>query len=186
MNSILYRATFLSFVALSACLHSSATAQTLDAELQKTPATRWAERANAEGDAARGAVVFFQPAMACSKCHTVTGGPSPLGPDLSTVPKDTMTEALVESILAPSRVIRKGFESVVLSTKSGQVLTGPIAERTAEKITLRDVSHPGQVITLPTAEIEEIRENAVSLMPAGQMNQLTSAQQFLDLVKYLV
>lgn len=36
------------------------------------------------------------------------------------------------------------------------------------------------------SDVDEVVENAVSIMPAGQMNQLTSRQQFLDLIRYLI
>jgi len=161
-------------------------AQTLDERLQAAPAAHWVKLAREEGNAARGAVVFFQPTMACSRCHSVSDAPSPLGPSLVGLPKETTDEALIESVLTPSKVIRPGYASVTLTTKEGQTLTGIVAERTPEQIVLRDMAKLGESITIATSEIDELKENTVSLMPAGQMNQLTSEQQFLDLIRYLI
>src|SRR5262245_57444136 len=88
-------------------------AHSLDDDLQRTPAADLARLAMREGDAIRGAIVFFQPHVACAKCHSVGDEkPSGLGPDLATLGKEVRDEAIVESVLSPSKVIRKGFESV--------------------------------------------------------------------------
>lgn len=167
--------------------HSSATGQTLDAELQQIPARELAARAKVEGDAARGAVVFFQPHMACSKCHVVgKAGVNSLGPDLTTLGKEATDESLVEAVLLPSKVIRKGFESVTVVTTDGKSIAALLVERTNEKVVVRDVSRGGELTTIPAADIEDIKVNATSIMPAGQMNQLNSRQQFLDLIRYLI
>jgi putative heme-binding domain-containing protein len=182
--------TFLLLAALGATISGSGSplsAQSLDDELRRLPPAALAELAKQEGDAARGAVVFFQHYMACSKCHSVGADQkSALGPDLAALGKDVRDEALVESVLLPSTVIRKGYESVTVRTTDGTVLTGLLVERTKEKLVLRDLARAGELTTLQADEIEEIKDNPLSIMPAGQVNQLSSRQQFLDLVRYLI
>ncbi len=175
-------------VAVLFCLlHGSATAQSMDEQLKQTPVAELVSQAKADGDAARGAVVFFQQQMACAKCHSVGGTlPSSLGPDLATLTKDTTDESLIESVLLPSKVIRKGFESVTLVTNEGQSVVGILVERTSEKVVIRDTTRNGELVTFPMADLDDVVENTVSIMPAGQMNQLTSRQQFLDLIRYLI
>jgi len=166
---------------------SPAAAQNLDEELRRVPGAELAGLARKDGDAVRGAIVFFQQQMACSRCHTVGDAkPSALGPDLATLGKDVRDETIVESILLPSNVIRKGYESVTAVTTGGKSLVGLLVERTKEKLVIREISRDGELTTLPASEIDEVRENAVSIMPAAQMNQLASRQQFLDLVRYLI
>jgi putative heme-binding domain-containing protein len=166
---------------------SPAAAQMLDEELRSVPAAELAAQAKADGDPTRGAILFFQPHMACAKCHSVGGGtPSTLGPDLATLGREVHDEALVEAVLLPSKTIRKGFESVTAVTVDGRSVSGLLVERTPQKLVLRDVTRNGESITLPAAEIEDVRDNPQSIMPAGQMNQLTSRQQFLDLIRYLM
>ena len=166
---------------------SPAVAQSLEQSLLQTPAAELAELAKADGDAIRGAVVFFQHHMACSKCHSVGDGkPSALGPDLAALGKETTGEAIVESVLLPSKVIRKGYESVTLTTTDGKSLTGLLTERTKEKLVIRDIARGGEVATIPVADVEQIKTNTTSIMPAGQSNQLASRQQFLDLIRYLL
>lgn len=192
------------------CCPRDTSAQSLDEVLRQTPVTELVARAKAEGDAARGAVVFFQQQMACAKCHSLKGGTltdtkapasqeketinlqqtmsdhGTLGPDLAMLAPDVTDDSLIESILLPSKVIRKGFESVTLVTNAGQSVTGILVERTPEKVVIRDATRGGEIVTFAVADLDDVVENSVSLMPAGQMNQLASQQQFSDLVRYIM
>lgn len=151
------------------------------------PASEVATLAKTEGDAIRGAVVFFQPHMACAKCHAVgKAKQNGLGPDLTALGKDASDESLVESVLLPSKVIRKGFEAVTVVTADGKSLSALLVERTNDKLVVRDILRAGELTTIPTSEIEDVKVSATSIMPAGQANQLNSRQQFLDLIRYLI
>ena len=81
--------------------------------------------ARRDGDARRGAIVFHQPLLACTKCRF--GGTSVwqcfTGRSLSRL-KKTRLESLVESILEPSKAIRKGFEPVIVQLTDGRTVTG--------------------------------------------------------------
>ncbi len=162
-------------------------AQTLDETLRQQPVAELVRLAKTDGDATRGAVVFFQHYMACSKCHAV-GEPnaSALGPDLTKLSGDVTDELLVESVLLPSKVIRKGFDTVTIQTVNGATLTGLLVEQSADKVTIRDTSRGGKLTTLSTADVEELQRPPLSIMPAGQVNQLAGRQQFYDLIRYLI
>lgn len=169
------------------CLASTASAQMLDDELKRTSVAELIDLAKRDGDAARGAVVFFQPHMACAKCHAVGKATNnTLGPDLAALGPTVTDEHLVESVLFPSKVIRKGFESVTVVTTEGKSLSALLVERTPEKVIIRDIQRAGEVTTIPATEIDTIKVNVESIMPSGQVNQLTSRQQFLDLIRYLM
>ena len=147
-----------------------------------------AKAARNAGDPRRGAVVFHQPFLACTRCHT-TGQSSSLpmlGPDLARLEKNTTAESLVESVLEPSKVIRKGFEPVVVQLTDGTTLTGLFIEETADKLVLRDAARIGESVTLPKSQIEDRATGKTSIMPAGQVNALADRQQFLDLIRYLI
>jgi putative heme-binding domain-containing protein len=187
MAESMHRTAFCFLSAIVCSLASSALhAQTLDAELQRISAQELVAAARKSGDAARGAIVFFQPHMACAKCHAVGSDANPLGPDLTQPLSDATDEALVESVLLPSKVIRKGYESVSVLTVEGQVISAILVEQTPEKVTLRDVARDGAMVTIAAEEIEQIKQSELSIMPAGQMNQLNSKQQFFDLIRYLI
>jgi putative heme-binding domain-containing protein len=158
-DSVGLRCCALAFLSLVALVSPSA-AQTLDEDLRQAPATELAAMARNEGDAARGAVVFFQPQMACSKCHaTGKTNLTLLGPDLTAVGKNVSDESLVESVLLPSKVIRKEFESVNVATFDGNVLSAMVVERTKDKLVVRDILSGGKLTTILASDIEEITVN---------------------------
>ncbi|MDP1562728.1 MAG: LamG-like jellyroll fold domain-containing protein [Pirellulaceae bacterium] len=162
-------------------------AQTLDAELQRASVQELVAGARQLGDATRGAIVFHQPSMACAKCHVVGSDQnSALGPNLATLGQDVSDEAIIESVLLPSKSIRQGFESISVLTVEGKLISAFLVEQTPERLILRDVARDGELVTIAADEIEEIKTNELSIMPAGQMNQLGSRQQFFDLVRYLI
>jgi len=162
-------------------------AQSLEQLLQQEDAKQLASAARKNGDAARGAVVFFQPHMACSKCHSVgQSTPSALGPDLSTIDKMTTDDSLVESVLLPSKVIRQGYQSVTIILAEGTTRNGLVVEQSDKGIQFKDIARAGDLVKLATSEVDEVKINTLSIMPAGQVNQLSSRQQFLDLICYLI
>lgn len=190
-REVLCRTQFAVCIMMAAFTASpQASAQTLEERLLAEPATTLAEAAKIDGDAKRGAIVFYQPFMACSKCHVHGDSKASLGPDLTAVADVPSTEAkeigLVESLLHPSRVIKKGFESVTIVTVKGQTLVGIVESESANAIVLRDATQPDRRISLQRAEVDERRANTQSIMPAGQVNQLASRQQFLDLLRYVM
>ncbi len=173
----------LLFLAMS----SPTAAQTLDDDLRRMPVGELVSLAKSDGDAIRGAIVFFQPHMACAKCHLVgKANQNGLGPDLAALGKEVSDESLAESVLLPSKVIRKGFESVTVITNDGKSLAALLVERTNEKLVVRDIARGGEPTTIAATDIDEVKVNAASIMPAGQVNQLNSRQQFLDLIRYLI
>ncbi len=162
-------------------------AQSLEDDLKQLPLAALAKSAKTEGDAARGAVVFFQQHMACVKCHAIGNeNQKGLGPDLTTLGKQVSDEALVEAVLHPSKTIRPGFEAVTINKADGQTISALLVKRSKEKIVVRDIARGGEEVTIAESDIEEFKLNSTSIMPAGQVNQLHSRQQFYDLIRYLL
>ncbi|QDU75352.1 Cytochrome c [Bremerella volcania] len=160
-------------------------AQTLEEQLQAIDPQQLAAEARQLGDAKRGAILFYQPHMACRSCHAIEDE-AKLGPDLTqwkTLPSDA---DLVDAILAPSKKIREGFEAVSILTVDGKVITGRQVESTPDHIVLQELTGAQQRHTIPADEIEAHNSGKQSLMPAGLANQLSGRQQFLDLVRYLM
>jgi putative heme-binding domain-containing protein len=168
------------------------TAQTADSgvplerQLAVESPTRLGAAARAQGDARRGAVLFHRPQAACAKCHAVSGIGMSLGPDLAMLPKDTTDLQIVESLLFPSRVIRPGFEAVIVATRDGRQIAGVVVEETGDRIVLRDGAEPTRLVPLQKSEIDDRTVSKRSLMPDGQVNQLGNRDDFLDLLRYLI
>lgn len=149
------------------------------------PTASLAAAAARDGEPARGAAVFFRAEMACHRCHVVDGGTSP-GPDLSRLDKKTSDQALVESVLTPSKALAAGFQATSLDLQDGRTLIGIIRGETPAEITLCDASQPGVEIKVAKKNIEARTALSQSIMPAGQVNQLAGRQEFLDLIRYLL
>jgi putative heme-binding domain-containing protein len=145
-----------------------------------------AKAARQRGDPSRGAVVFYRPELACTRCHVAGDGQPALGPDLAQAGKDATDVYLVESVLLPSKVIKKGYETVAITTRSGRALTGLLAEERPDAIVLRDAAQDGKLVTIARKDIEERSDRGPSLMPEGQVNLLSSRQEFLDLARFLM
>ncbi len=130
----------------------------------------------------RGAVVFHQPQLSCVRCHVADDR---LGPDLSTVDAITTDASLVESILDPSEVIRKGYETVLL-TVGEDVQVGIVESEADGKIVFRDAAADFKAVTIDASKVTDRSTAEMSLMPGGLINLLASEQQFFDLVRYLI
>jgi hypothetical protein len=81
---------FLTFVLLF-IVPCSARAADSTLTLQQLPIADLAKAVRARGDAARGAVLFFQPFLACAKCHDGDTG-TQFVPDIAKVGKDGTPE----------------------------------------------------------------------------------------------
>jgi putative heme-binding domain-containing protein len=160
-------------------------ASSLQAALVKEPIAELARAARDKGDAVRGAILFFQPFLSCARCHDSEAG-TLLGPDLTKAGKDGTPEYLIESILFPSKVIKKGYEPASISTVDGRTLIGIVVEDNKDALTLVDPAAGGKRIVLAKADIEKRAPGQQSLMPEGLANLLSDRQQFLDLAKYLI
>ena len=137
----------------------------------------WQLLSKRQGDAARGRQSFEK---TCAACHKLHGSGTAVGPALTGAERKTR-ELLVQNIVDPSAVIRQEFMSHVAVTKNGQLLTGLLAESTAETITLVDSKN--QRTVLKRSDLDELKESPVSRMPEKLFDDL-SDQQVCDLLAY--
>jgi putative heme-binding domain-containing protein len=157
----------------------------LEADLAREGAEALARAARRDGDARRGAKLFDRPGLACATCHAVGGAGPALGPDLAAMGRDAGDVYIIESILNPSKTIKRGFETITISTQDGRTFSGLLAEDRPEQVVLRDLSQGGQWICVAKADIAEWSDHGPSLMPSGLVNALASRAEFLDLAKFL-
>ena len=83
--------------------------------------------------------------------------------------------------MTPDRKIAQGFESVVLATSDGKVVTGVLRGENDKEVRL--ITAEGQPLTVPKEDIEE-RKRGPSAMPADLVTKLTKAE-LRDLVEFL-
>ena len=114
-----------------------------DSLLKEDPAVL-ARAVGERGDAARGAAIFLQPSLNCVQCHaTGDGNGDTIGPDLAKLGREATDSYLIESVLQPSKIVKKGFETIRIGTADGKVVTGLLAEDGPVRLVLSVESQAG-------------------------------------------
>jgi putative heme-binding domain-containing protein len=131
----------------------------------------------ADGDAARGRVLFEK---TCSACHLLYGEGKAIGPDLTGSDRHNLTY-LLENIVDPSGSVGKEFQMTAVLLSSGRAVSGVVIGKTDRTLTLRTQT---EELAVDLQDVEEMVEQPVSLMPDGLLVQLTD-EQIGDLFSYL-
>lgn len=116
----------------------------------------------------------------CGQCHLLFGEGGEIGPDLTSFKRDN-TDRMLANIVNPSLEIREGFESHVIVTEDGRVVSGLLVDKDNQVAILRGVN--GQNVIVPLDDIDEMIVSKTSLMPEGTLKGLTE-QQLRDLFAY--
>jgi putative heme-binding domain-containing protein len=136
----------------------------------------------AGGDVNRGQAVFNGPKGACYSCHAIGYMGGRIGPDLTRIGQVRSERDLLEAIIFPSASFARGYEPVVIKTRSGDVRGG----------VLRNNDLPDEVVLatdrdetrIPRRDIVDMQPGTVSLMPQGFGDQLTR-DELADLLAFL-
>ena len=128
------------------------------------------------GQTARGHKVFV--ARTCDQCH---GGRRALGPDLAGVAQRFSREDLLTSIVDPSRDVSSRYQTELIETRDGQVISGLIIYESVDGLILRDAE---QTFRVESNQIVSRTRIARSLMPANLLKG-ASSQDLADLFAYL-
>lgn len=135
------------------------------------------------GDAARGRKFFENTqGAACVKCHAVSGVGGKVGPDLVGIGSKYPREELIRSILEPSQRIANGYDTGVVMTADGTVVTGVLKLESPEAVEL--MTADGKNVRIADDEIEDFKRSPLSSMPNGIQEGMT-LQDFADIVAYL-
>ena len=136
----------------------------------------------AGGDWARGRAVFAGAQAACAVCHQVRGEGGIVGPDLSNLVHRDYASVL-RDITEPSAALNPDRLAYVIELKDGTAAGGVILEESAERIVVADAS--GATRPIARGAIAAMKASAVSLMPPGLWQNLTTQQQ-KDLMTFLL
>ena len=135
------------------------------------------------GNPIRGQRTFFdERSVACIKCHAVAGHGGAIGPDLTLIGGQFPRRDLVEHVLEPSKVVREGYQQIVIETREGETFSGLSKGETRETLTLLDTE--GRLREIAKNTIATRAASTLSLMPDGLQYGLT-LQQFADLIGFL-
>ncbi len=160
--------------------------QTLNESLVLEDPVKLVEQARENGHIVRGAILFHQGNINCAKCHRPTAEKDRFGPDLSRMDPKVTDTSILESILQPSKIITKGYESMAVLTVGGQVVTGMVLHQDDQKMVLRSGQNVDQLVTIERKDIDKSQPSTKSNMPDGLVNELKNRQQFLDLLRYVI
>ncbi len=141
----------------------------------------------AGGNARRGREIFVgKTAVECNRCHRartwrgeIPGGE--VGPDLTGLGARHDRAYILESIVNPNKQIAEGFESVVVATADGQVLTGVLRGEDAKSVHI--MTAEGKRLDIAKDQIED-RKRGPSAMPTDLAPKLTKAE-LRDLIEFL-
>jgi quinoprotein glucose dehydrogenase len=136
----------------------------------------------AGGDAELGRRIFFEKAeVSCLRCHKVNGVGGEVGPEMKGIGAKQSREYLLESIVAPNRQIAKGYETLVVELRNGQIKSGILKSEDAKEVRL--MTAEGQLLSVPKADIAD-RFSGKSAMPEDLVQRL-SRRELRDLVEFL-
>ena len=134
------------------------------------------------GDIVRGQAVFNSPKVACYSCHAIGYIGGRIGPDLTRIGQVRSERDLLEAIAFPSASFARGYEPVVVRTRSGQVHTGVLRNNDLpDEIVL---ATEREEIRISRRDVVEMQPGTASLMPPGLIDQLTR-QELADLLAFL-
>jgi putative membrane-bound dehydrogenase-like protein len=130
-----------------------------------------------KADLANGRLLFGK---SCQQCHTLFGEGGKIGPELTGSNRDNL-DYLLSNLLDPSAEIGRDYRMSVVATKDGRVLTGMVVEKSASRLALQTAT---ERLVLAPEDVESVTDSPVSMMPEGQLDQLTR-EQVRDLIGYL-
>jgi putative heme-binding domain-containing protein len=134
------------------------------------------------GDVARGQTVFNGAKGTCLSCHAIGYIGGRIGPDLTRIGQVRSDRDLLEAVVFPSASFARGYESVIVRTRSGDLHSGVLRSDAPDEVVLATVAGPDT--RLPRRDIVEIEPGAISLMPPGYGDLLTR-QELADLLAFL-
>lgn len=142
-----------------------------------------AQLAQLSGDAKAGDAVFRNASGAnCIRCHQIGEQGGIIGPPLTVIGQKLSKAQLYESILYPSAAIEMGYETWVVKTRDGEVLTGRKVEDTDDHVTILDTD--GKYHDVPVEKVDRKVQQKISLMPEGLTAAMTK-QDLVNLVEFL-
>ena len=130
-----------------------------------------------QADLAKGRLVFEKN---CSACHTLFGKGGKVGPELTGAQRDNL-DYVLSNVLDPSATVAREYQTTVIETSDGRLLTGIVKQENDAGLTLVTAT---ETLVVPKDEIETRDQRPISLMPDGLLKNV-SDDELRDLVGFL-
>lgn len=131
---------------------------------------------------------YLYGALACAACHQWPGNfvpPAGVGPDLTDVHKRFKRGEILRDLLEPSKVINPKFQTQIIETGDGEIVTGIVVREDSAMIRLlKDPRETCEPKDIRLDNIEARLTSKISMMPIGPMTTL-SKEEIFDLLAYL-
>jgi putative heme-binding domain-containing protein len=134
------------------------------------------------GDAKAGELIYRRPALQCAVCHAIGEVGGAIGPNMVSIGASAPVDYLIDSLLLPSKKIKEGYHTTLVTMKDGKIFSGAISGENANELVVRDAA--GKENTIAKSEIASNQISPVSLMPQGLTSQLRE-DEFIHLVRFL-
>ncbi|WP_143393453.1 c-type cytochrome [Fimbriiglobus ruber] len=120
----------------------------------------------------------------CAKCHRFGDFGGSVGPDLTAIASRFDKQAILESILEPSKVLSEQYQNEQFNTFSGQSVIGRVVDESADKVAVQPDPLDQKRVEIKKADIETRKASKLSPMPANLADVLTT-DDILDLIAFL-
>jgi putative heme-binding domain-containing protein len=120
----------------------------------------------------------------CLACHRFQSDGGSVGSDLTAVASRFTRRDILESILAPSKVLSDQYANSMFQTVSGEVVVGRVVGEDAEKILVRTNPLEDATAVVLKKDLKGTKLSPVSPMPEGLADVL-KREEILDLIAYL-
>jgi hypothetical protein len=145
----------------------------------------WEAMAEGPGDAQAGELLFFSDLARCSRCHRIAQRGATVGPDLSQFGGGKSNRELLTALLDPSQEVAPQFHTVVLTLKSGKVITGFLYRKRLGAVGREDyLDLNGDLVEVLTDDVVSRETLATSIMPPALPLGFTQ-QELRDLLAFL-
>ena len=134
------------------------------------------------GDPSRGELVYRRANLQCQVCHAIGAVGGIVGPDMVSLGASAPVDYIIESLLEPSKKIKEGYATMMITTKTGGVHSGFLVREDEREVLLRDAT--GKTDSIPAASVAKKESIPVSLMPPALTASLRR-DEFVDLVRFL-
>ncbi len=134
------------------------------------------------GDPARGEAVYRRAHLQCQVCHAIGAVGGIVGPDMVSLGASAPVDYIIESLLEPSKKIKEGYATTMLTTKTGGIHSGFLVRADDREVLLRDAT--GKTESIPANTVAKQENVPVSLMPPA-LTATLRRDEFVDLVRFL-
>ncbi|MCP4885054.1 MAG: DUF1080 domain-containing protein [Planctomycetaceae bacterium] len=125
-------------------------------------------------------------AGSCYACHRFQGEGGAVGPDLTSAGGKFSALDLLETVVAPSKVISDQYAASQFLLDDGSLLVGRVMNLKENEYWVNtDMMKPSTITKVKVDTIEAIQPSQISMMPKGLLNTM-SDKDVLDLLAYLI